>query len=140
MTESFAFYVSVLRKYFTQYCTEKLAEINVTYGQLFILIFVGKKETCSPKEISLALKLDAGHLNRTLSKLIENGLLKQKKSSKDKRANIISLTPKGREAFEMSHNLFWEWDSVILNPLSDNEKQNLMELMKKIAFSEDGRF
>ena len=38
----------------------------------------------------------------------------------------------------MSHNLFWEWDSVILNPLSDNEKQNLMELMKKIAFSEDG--
>ena len=40
----------------------------------------------------------------------------------------------------MSHNLFWEWDSVILNPLSDNEKQNLMELMKKIAFSEDGRF
>ena len=94
MTESFAFYVSVLRKYFTQYCTEKLAEINVTYGQLFILIFVGKKETCSPKEISLALKLDAGHLNRTLSKLIENGLLKQKKSTKDKRANIISLTPK----------------------------------------------
>ena len=94
MTESFAFYVSVLRKYFTQYCTEKLAEINVTYGQLFILIFVGKKETCSPKEISLALKLDAGHLNRTLSKLIENGLLKQKESTKDKQANIISLTPK----------------------------------------------
>ena len=140
MTESFAFYVTVLRKLFTQFCTEKLAEINVTYGQLFILIFVGKKETCSPKEISLALKLDAGHLNRTLSKLTENGLLKQKKNEKDKRANIIGLTPKGQKAFEMSHDLFYEWDKVILNPLSDNEKQNLMELMKKIAFSQNGRF
>lgn len=41
--DSFAFYISVLRKKFTQYCSGRLAEMNVTYGQLFILIFVGKK-------------------------------------------------------------------------------------------------
>lgn len=136
MTDSFSFYVSLLRKQFTQYCSERLAEINVTYGQLFILIFVGRKGPCSPKEISLALELDAGHLNRTLSKLTANGLLKQKKNEMDKRANIISLTSKGREAFERSRELFHEWDLLILDPLSDTEKQTLLELMQKIAFKE----
>lgn len=133
MIKSFAFYISVLRKQFTTYCLEKLSEIDVTYGQLYIIIFVGKKKKCSPKDISLALKLDAGYLNRTLSKLIENNLIIQQKNNHDKRSNIVSLTTKGNEVFELSHSLFQEWDNTILSSLSDNEKQNLMELMKKIT-------
>ena len=135
MTNSFAFYVSVLCKQFPQYCSERLSEMNVIYGQLFIIIFIGKKKVCSSKEISLALRLDAGYLTRTISKLIENGFLIQKKSEKDKRANIISLTTKGRQIFEKSHDLFQEWDKLILGSLTDREKQPLVELVQKIIFS-----
>lgn len=133
LIESFAFYISVLRKQFTSYCFEKLSKMDVTYGQLHIIIFVGKKKKCSPKDISIALKLDAGHLNRTLSKLIENDLIVKQKNTNDKRSNIVSLTTKGNQVFELSHSLFQEWDNKILSSLSDSDKQKLMELIKKIT-------
>lgn len=131
--DSFAFYISVLRKKFTQYCSGRLAEMNVTYGQLFIIIFVGKKGTCSPKEISISLGLDPGHLNRTISKLEEHGLLLQKKNEQDRRAKILSLTDKGRQVFEMSHDLFYQWDEIVLEALSDAERLELLRLLKKTA-------
>lgn len=131
--DSFAFYISVLRKKFTQYCSGRLAEMNVTYGQLFIIIFVGKKGKCSPKEISISLGLDPGHLNRTISKLEEHGLLLQKKNEQDRRAKILSLTDKGRQVFEMSHDLFYQWDEIVLEALSDAERLELLRLLKKTA-------
>lgn len=137
MTESFAFYISALRKKFTQYCSEKLSEMNVTNGQLFILIYVGKKEKCSPKELSIALRLDAGHLNRTITKLVENDLLLQKKNEQDKRGNILSLTDKGKQVFKMSHNFFYEWDEMVLEPLSDAERELLLKLVKKIVSNDN---
>ena len=135
MTETFAFYISVLRKEFTKYCSETLSELNVTYGQLFILIFVGKKEKCSPKTLSTILKLDAGQLNRTILTLTKNGFLIQEKNQQDRRANILSLTDKGKQVFEMSHNLIYQWDEGALAPLSAAERQELLKLVKKIGFS-----
>lgn len=131
--DSFAFYISVLRKKFTQYCSGRLAEMNITYGQLFILIFVGKKEQCSPKEISVSLGLDPGYLNRTISKLEDHGFLLQKKNEQDRRAKILSLTDKGKQVFETSHDLFYQWDEIVLDPLSDTERLELLRLLKKIS-------
>lgn len=133
MNESFAFYITTLKKQFTQYCTKRLLEMDVTYGQLFVIIYIGKKESCSPKEISMALNLDAGHLNRTLAKLIENGIIVQKKNINDKRANIVNLTDKGKEIFEFSRNLFYDWDNVLLEGLDISEKEQLNILIKKIT-------
>lgn len=89
---------------------------------------------CSPKDISLSLKLDAGHLNRALSKLIENELIEQRKNVNDRRSNIVILTEKGKQVFEMSHNLFQEWDNMILSQLDDSNRQNMMDCIKKITF------
>lgn len=62
--ESFAFYIAILRKYFVSYCTEKISSFGVTYSQLFVLIYISKKNECSYKEIVEYLKIDAGQLNR----------------------------------------------------------------------------
>lgn len=132
--DSFAFYISALRKNFVTYCSEKFLELGITYGQLFVLIYIGKKKECSPKEISEFLKLDAGQLNRTLSKLIENSFIIQRKNNNDRRANIVSLTEKGKKVFEESHNIFYEWDNMVLSKIDDNSRQELMDSMKIVAF------
>ena len=133
LEESFAGYISFLRRQFVQYCSEKLAELGVTYGQLFVVIFVGKRENCAPKEVTQALKLDAGQLNRMIVKLIEQGILVQRKNEQDKRANIVSLTPKGKEVFQRSKELFGEWDQEVLTSLSKEERETLLALMRKIS-------
>ena len=68
--ESFAVYISIIRKYFVSYCTEKISNFGVTYTQLFVLIYIGKNNECSPKEIVEYLKIDEGQLNRNLMKKI----------------------------------------------------------------------
>lgn len=136
LIDSLSFYISFLRKNFTEFCSEKLSEMGLTYGQVFIIIFIGKNEACSPKDISKALNLDAGHLNRTLSKLIENDFILQKKNQNDKRANIVTLTSKGQEVFKRSYSLFDEWDDLVLSSFTKNEKEELMRLIKKVAFSQ----
>lgn len=126
-----AFYIAVLRRQFTEFCKKKLAEMDVTYGQIFIILYIGKRGKCMPKEISLALELDEGHLNRVLLKLIENGFIIRTK--KDGRSNIVNLTSKGEQVFRKSRDLFYEWDENMLSSLSESEKQKLLELIKKIT-------
>lgn len=135
MIDSFALYVSFLKKQFSQYCSKRLMEKGVTFGQLFIIIFVGKKGSCTPKEISQGLNLDAGHLNRTINKLVENNILIQEKNKNDKRSNIITLSDRGKEVLEMSYTLFYEWDNILLNSLETSEREILLKIMRKIVFS-----
>ncbi|MBD7914788.1 MarR family transcriptional regulator [Clostridium sp. Sa3CUN1] len=137
MIDSLSFYISYLRKNFTDFCSEKLSEIGVTYGQVFIIIYIGKNECCSPKDISKALNLDAGHLNRTLSKLIESDFILQTKNENDKRANILTLTSKGQEVFKRSYSLFDEWDDLVLSSFTNDERDQLMKLIKKAVLSEN---
>lgn len=139
-TESFAFYIAMLRKHFVAYCTEKLAELEVTYGQLFILIYIGKKKECSPKEISEYLRLDAGQLNRTLAKLTEKKLIDQRKNSSDKRANIVNLTEQGDRIVEESRNLFYTWDDTILSGMEEDRRQKLMESMKMLILGLENKY
>ena len=134
-SDSFAFSISVLRKHFVAYCSERMAELGVTYSQLFILIYIGKRRQCSPKEISESLKLDAGQLNRTLSKLIEHGFVDQRKNPMDRRANIVCLTERGNTVFAASRSLFAEWDEQVLSPLDENSRHLLIDLLKQITFS-----
>ncbi|MCI5773840.1 MAG: MarR family transcriptional regulator [Erysipelotrichaceae bacterium] len=132
MLESFAFYISTLRKQFNKYCSERLEEMGISYGQLYVIIFVGKKEACSPSDVSNGLRLDAGHLNRTINKLIDNGFISQTKNEKDRRANVLTLTQKGEEVFQASKELFVEWDKKVLSSLNEEEKEQLMSLLKKV--------
>ena len=93
--DSFAAQVSALRRQFVGYCTQQLAQVGVTYGQVYILICIGKRGACSPKEIGQVLGLDGGHLNRTLAKLAEGGFVEQEPDPRDRRARVVRLTPKG---------------------------------------------
>lgn len=132
--ESFAFHIAVLRKYFVSYCTRKIAEYGITYRQLFVLIYIYKRKECSPKDIVEYLKLDAGQLNRILTKLIEKDLILQRKSSQDKRFNILSLTDSGTKIVEESRKLFDSWDEQVLSVLDDDSRRELMNLIKKLVF------
>lgn len=132
--ESFAFYIAILRKYFVSYCTEKISNFGVTYSQLFVLIYISKKHECSSKEIVEYLNIDAGQLNRILTKLLEKDFIDQRKNNNDRRFNILSLTKSGKKIVEESHELFRSWDTQVLSDIDENSCQELMNLMKKIIF------
>lgn len=130
--DSFAAQVSMLRRQFVGYCTQELAQVGVTYGQVYILICIGKRGACSPKVIGQVLGLDGGHLNRTLAKLAEGGFVVQEPDPRDRRARVVRLTPRGEAVFQLSHEVFHRWDQEVLAPLSGQEREQLMGYLTKL--------
>ena len=59
---------------------------------------IGRRRECTASELAADLDLDAGYLSRLLQGLKRRGLLSAKRSQRDARASVLSLTPKGRKA------------------------------------------
>ena len=136
MKQTLAHYATLLRKDFTDYCSQKLAEEGLSQGQLYFILYIGRHENCSPKELAQALHMDAGHTTRTLAKLAQDGFLVQERSKTDGRAHTLMLTEKGKTAFAMSYDLFAQWDTKVLCPLSPEERETLMTLLSKLISME----
>lgn len=137
MDKSLAHYVTSLRKDFVDYCNKSLADIGLSQGQLYFLIYIGKHPNCAPKELSKALNMDIGHTARAIYKLEEDNFIIQKQNPKDRRARILQLTKKGEEAFALSHELLNKWDKQVLKKLSDKEQDLIFSLMEKLIPVDD---
>lgn len=133
MIPSLAYYVMALRNDFIDYCNKKLQEIGLTQGQILFLIYIGKHDQCSPKELAKNLQMDNGHATRTISKLVEQDFIIQTLNEKDKRSHMLSLTTKGKDAYKTSYDLFSQWDQEILKNVPIQEKEQLLKLMADLA-------
>ena len=130
MKTTFASYINFLQRDFLEYTKQQLKEINLTYGQLPLIIYIGKHPNCSQAELTEHLQLDWGYSQRTINKLVLTGFVFKTNTSKN---NQLSLTVKGQEAFDLSHHLFFSWDSEALKDLSEEEIKSLKAILQKIA-------
>lgn len=133
MIPSFAYYTMLLRNEFVAYCNEKLQEIGLTHGQLFFILYVGKHKDCAPKILAKDLHMDSGHATRTILKLEEHGFLRQTVNETDRRAHLLRLTEKGNQAFQLSHDLFNQWDELVQSKLTLDERESLMTMMQAMV-------
>lgn len=136
MNKAIAYYITFLRKDFVNYCNQKLSNIGLSQGLLFFILYVGKHPNCAPKELAQALHMDFGHTTRSIAKLKKDGFLEQEVNPKDRRTHALHLTDVGKEAFNLSYELFSQWDKEILNNLSAEEQEQLGNLLQKATHIE----
>lgn len=132
MDKTLAHCVTLLRKDFTDYCTKELQDLGLSQGTLFFVLYVGKHPGCSPKELAEGLRMDTGHVTRSLAKLEQSGFLIQEKNPKDRRAHTLRLLEKGQDAFRISHELFTRWDNEVVRGLSHDERTQLFALLERV--------
>lgn len=128
MLRTFSYACTVLYRRFTHYTSNRLHELGLSFGTLFFLIYVGKHPGCTQSELTTDLRMDWGHSQRTVLKLVESGFLNREK---DGRAYRLTLSDKGRQAFEASHQVFFDWDEEALSNLTPEERTQLMALLFK---------
>lgn len=133
MVTSLAYYVTLLRKDFTDYCNQQLSDMGLSQGMLFFILYVGKHPSCSPKDLAQALQMDAGHTARSLARLEQGGFLLQEVNANDRRARVLKLTEKGESAFQLSHEMFIQWDNRIMTSFPEEERTLLMTLLQKLS-------
>ena len=133
MFQTFANYVTAFRRSFTGYTNRQLQQLGLNFGSLFPVIYVGKHPDCTQSELTKSLGLDWGYSQRTVTRLVEDGFLTRAKSG---RAYHLNLSQKGQQAFEISHQVFYDWDRQVLSALDAEEQRQLFTLLEKIRQKE----
>ena len=133
MFQTLAYYATVFHRGFTAYTTQRLQALGLSFGSLFPVIYVGKHPGCTQAQLTADLGLDWGYSQRTVTKLVEEGFLKREKLG---RAYHLDLSPKGQEAFQVSHQVFFDWDREAMASLSETEREQLLSLLAKATKKE----
>ncbi len=82
--------------------------------------------------ISELLELDAGYLSRIIQRLHREGLVDRQVSPRDNRQSILSLTDKGKAAFETLNARSKDGIQELLRPLSEEQQKRLMNAMQTV--------
>lgn len=133
MFQTLAYYATAFHRSFVNYTTAKLQTLGLNFGSLFLVIYVGKHPGCTQTQLTSDLNLDWGYSQRSVTKLVEEGFLTREKSG---RCYHLNLSDKGQQAFEVSHQVFFDWDEQILSALSLQEREQLFTLLAKAAQKE----
>ena len=133
MFQTLAYYATAFHRSFVNYTTAKLQTLGLNFGSLFLVIYVGKHPGCTQTQLTSDLNLDCGYSQRSVTKLVEEGFLTREKSG---RCYHLNLSDKGQQAFEVSHQVFFDWDEQVLSALSLQEREQLFTLLAKAAQKE----
>lgn len=133
MFQTLAYYATAFHRSFVNYTTAKLQTLGLNFGSLFLVIYVGKHPGCTQTQLTSDLNLDWGYSQRSVTRLVEEGFLTREKSG---RCYHLNLSDKGQQAFEVSHQVFFDWDEQILSALSLQEREQLFTLLAKAAQKE----
>jgi len=111
---------------------EKLLRSPFSLTEARVIYELAHHETTTATELGNELGLDAGYLSRILRGFKKRGLVDKQPSDTDGRQSLLRLTEKGQEAFATlnarSHNEI----EALLNALSAEEQNRLVEAMHTI--------
>lgn len=107
-----------------------LDEIDLTYTQYIAMMVLWEKKSVSAKEMGEKLHLDSGTLTPLLKKMEAKGLLARKRSGRDERSLILTITEKG-EALKEKAKYVPEKMAGCVN-LEKSEAEALYALLYKL--------
>ena len=85
-------------------------------------------------EISGALKVSNGNITGIIDRLVHDDHVLRVAVKGDRRTILVSLTNKGRLQFEEYPNAHESWVNIILEKLSEQKAQDLINLLDTISY------
>ena len=89
----------------TQAYTPLLNTLGITYPQYLVLLVLWEKDNQPVNDIAHRLLLETNTVTPLLQRMEKLGIVTRKKGEKDKRQQIVSLTPKGKKLEDEAYAL-----------------------------------
>lgn len=115
--------------------TPYLKPLGLTYTQYIVLMVLWEKKSVNVGQLGEILRLDAGTLTPLLKRLEKAGYVTRKKSSKDERVTVISVTPEGDKLKEKCKDIPLQMAKKG-SPLSEKDAKELYRLLYLFLDSE----
>ena len=87
----------------TQAYTPILKVLGITYPQYLVLMVLWEKDNQPVNDIARRLFLETNTVTPLLQRMEKLGIVSRRKGEQDKRQQIVSLTPKGKELEEEAY-------------------------------------
>jgi DNA-binding MarR family transcriptional regulator len=86
-------------------------------------------------ELSQRMMVSNGNITGLVDRLVEQGLIRRKPDPKDRRVQIVSLTPEGQREFRTMARVNADWVGEIFAGLTEKDIEALMPLLAKTKAS-----
>ena len=97
-----------------------------------VLYEIRQRDRATARDIGRDLGLDAGYLSRILRRFHKSGLIRKEVSPDDARQSFLSITARGRKAFEPLEARTERQVGAVLGRLAEPEQDHLVAAMRVI--------
>ncbi|HWI12116.1 MAG TPA: MarR family transcriptional regulator [Burkholderiaceae bacterium] len=123
-----------LRRVFVQ----NFAPLDLKVVEFSILMLVAANPQVNQKQLGQALDISPPNMAVMLDRLVERGWVERVRSTRDRRAMHIHLTPRGTELVARAEKIAATMENPALRALSAAERALLIELLLKVAGGKGG--
>jgi DNA-binding MarR family transcriptional regulator len=110
---------------------ELLQEAGITRVEFKVLVAIGAEGRSQPSEIADFLDIDKPAVSRALRSLEDAGLIVTGKTQTDRRATILGLTPRGRQAMNKGIEGAVEANDALVRVFSAEERSMFADLLAR---------
>jgi DNA-binding MarR family transcriptional regulator len=116
----------------TQIAERRFQSLPISFPQWLVLIHLAQQEHVSATQLSEHLGHDMGALTRVVDELERRGLVRRERSTSDRRAVEIVITPAGRRTALKSKRVLVELLNRLVEPFSPAETDKIIELLQRL--------
>lgn len=110
-----------------------IRSFNLTPAQFGAIECLGHLGSMLIGDLTKKHLVSGGNMTVVVDNLEKEGLVKRKVSEKDRRAFLVSLTPKGKRVFDKIFIQHAEYLAQLVTVLSEEEQLELSRLLKKLG-------
>ena len=113
--------------------------LDLTKEQMIVLKKLHDKDGLSQNELAFLTLRNKSSLTRLLSKMEKKQYIRRKQNKDDKRVNHVCLTETGKNVFKNAKPVLKKMMETMEMNISDTEKQQIINTLKKIQFNFDSK-
>ena len=136
---SAGYLVNHVARIFAAGLQNRIAPLGLTIGQFPILLELWVKDGVTQRDLLDKLTLEQATLANTLNRMERDRLIVRRKNPADGRSQQIWLTKKGKAPRDRAYQAANEQNERSLGPLSQAERVQFLELMRRIIEAEANR-
>lgn len=110
-----------------------LGPLKLKAVEFSILVLVDTNPEVNQKQLGLALDVSPPNLAVTLDRLVVQGWVRRERSERDRRAQLVRLTPAGQALVTRARKIGQAMEQEALKVLSPAEQALLIELLHRVA-------
>jgi len=132
-TPQFMQQISITYRCAMRFREDELADTGLAGCQTPYLTALHRHPGISQEELARQLNVNKSSVTRQLAALEERGYIRREPSPADKRILLVYLTEQAQGLLSRIFACYGNWSSYLTQDFTDEEKETLSRLMKRIA-------